>query len=535
MSKQMLNQSPSRHLAQGVGLLTLTGLIAKVLSAMYRIPLQNMVGNAGFYVYQQVYPLYGIGVVLALSGWPMLIAKVVSEQSSQRQAQIAAARLHRILVVISLILFSSIYFGAPTLACWMGGDLQLIPVIQMVAWMFLFMPILATTRGYSQGLLNMKPTAISQIVEQLVRVLIIVGVAWWANTQKWTIYQTGQGTMAGAPLAALVASLVLWPTFRQFGMIQVRTDERDAWPQLRWTVLVKRLWYEGGLLVLVTALLVLFQLMDSFSVKGLLVHSGFLATQAESWKGIYDRGQPLVQLGMVLATSLGTVLLPNLRQFFVQQKKQAFQLDFQRSFRLSLFLILLTTVGMIAVMPYLNQTLFGSRQGTVILDVYVLSMIPATLMTVGVTVLQSLDQTRYLCWKLMLGIGCKWLLNQALMPSMGLVGASCSTVLSLSLVWFLVWWQLPQMLRQSTPFAPRWLLKSICFTGLMGIIVALALFLLGKQLPNTRLMSSVLLFLGVILGGAISAFLTIYGKLLTVDEWQLLPYGERLIQRFKIR
>lgn len=535
MSKQMLNQLPSKHLAQGVGLLTLTGLIAKVLSAMYRIPLQNMVGNAGFYVYQQVYPLYGIGVVLALSGWPMLIAKVVSEQSSQRQAKVAAARLHRILVVISLILFSGIYLGAPVLAYWMGGDLQLNPVIQMVAWMFLFMPILATARGYSQGLLNMKPTAISQIVEQLGRVLIIVGVAWWAQNYNWTIYQIGQGTMAGAPLAALVASLVLWPTFRQFGLVKMRTDERDAWPHLRWMILAKRLWYEGGLLVLVTALLVLFQLMDSFSVKGLLVHSGFLPAQAESWKGVYDRGQPLVQLGMVLATSLGTVLLPNLRQFFVQQKKQAFQRDFQRSFHLSLFMILLTTVGMLAVMPYLNQTLFGSRQGTAVLDVYVLSMIPATLMTVGVTVLQSLDQTRHLWWKLTLGIGCKWLLNQALMPGMGLIGASWATVVSLSLVWILVWWQLPQMLRQPTPFAPRWLVKIICVTGLMGIIVSLTLFLLGNQLPTTRLMSSGLLCVGVILGGVISVFLTIYGKLLTVDEWQLLPYGKRIIKIFKIR
>ena len=65
----------SQNLMAGAGVLAVSGLIAKVLSAVYRVPFQNLVGNTGFYVYQQVYPIYGIGMVLALSGWPLFISK----------------------------------------------------------------------------------------------------------------------------------------------------------------------------------------------------------------------------------------------------------------------------------------------------------------------------------------------------------------------------------------------------------------------------------------------------------------------------
>lgn len=69
-----------RRVMQGAFVLTIASFIAKVLSALYRIPLQNLVGDEGFYVYQQVYPIYGIAMTLALSGLPQFISKYVAER-----------------------------------------------------------------------------------------------------------------------------------------------------------------------------------------------------------------------------------------------------------------------------------------------------------------------------------------------------------------------------------------------------------------------------------------------------------------------
>lgn len=73
-----------QRMMQGAVVLTVASFIAKVLSAFYRVPFQNFVGDEGFYVYQQVYPIYGIAMTLALSGLPQFISKIVAEQPDIR-------------------------------------------------------------------------------------------------------------------------------------------------------------------------------------------------------------------------------------------------------------------------------------------------------------------------------------------------------------------------------------------------------------------------------------------------------------------
>ena len=69
----------SKGMMQGAIALSIAAFIAKILSAVYRVPFQNMVGNTGFYVYQQVYPIYGIGMTFALTGFPVFVSNVVAE------------------------------------------------------------------------------------------------------------------------------------------------------------------------------------------------------------------------------------------------------------------------------------------------------------------------------------------------------------------------------------------------------------------------------------------------------------------------
>ncbi|WP_082404144.1 oligosaccharide flippase family protein [Lacticaseibacillus sharpeae] len=80
-----MRQNHLQSLMRGAWILSLGALITKILSAVYRVPFQNLVGNTGFYVYQQVYPLYGLAVVLALSGGPVFISKLVAGARTPEQ------------------------------------------------------------------------------------------------------------------------------------------------------------------------------------------------------------------------------------------------------------------------------------------------------------------------------------------------------------------------------------------------------------------------------------------------------------------
>ncbi|MHA8262523.1 oligosaccharide flippase family protein [Lactobacillaceae bacterium Melli_B3] len=108
----MKSNGQLKTVMSGAAILTISSLIAKVLSAVYRIPLQNLVGNVGFYIYQQVYPIYGLGMTFALSGLPVLISKLVAEQSDLERRIGLAKRIMLILSIVALIIFLGLQLSA---------------------------------------------------------------------------------------------------------------------------------------------------------------------------------------------------------------------------------------------------------------------------------------------------------------------------------------------------------------------------------------------------------------------------------------
>lgn len=513
----------------GAGVLALAGIIAKILSAVYRVPFQNIVGNQGFYVYQQVYPIYGIGMVMALSGWPLFISKMVAEQPTQAAKQLVARRLFWLLTGISVLIFVGIYFGANVIANAMN-DALLAPEIKAVAWMFLFMPVLATSRGYTQGQFNMVPTAISQVIEQVVRVAVILGVAWFGMQQAWNAYQIGTWATFGATIAAVATGSYLLGSFRQIGPFQRQTKAATA--DLRWRILGRRLWREGTLLAVLAALLVFLQLIDSFTIKGLLEQGGMASHVAETTKGVYDRGQPLVQLGMVVATGVGTALLPTLHAHFEAHEDAALKATFQTTLRITLIVSLLTAVGLIAIMPVINQFLFSSREGDSALMWYVTIIVPATLITVLASVLQSMNRTKGLITMIGVTLVLKYGLNNLLMPQFAIVGASVATMLALLPLLVYSMYQLPRPLWRGM-FTWNWWFRVVGMLMAM-MVVAIGVRMLGNQIFGLGRGASILTtILAAGSGAIVGVALLLRLKILNEQELLALPKGEKLVVLMK--
>jgi len=125
----------SKELMKGAMILTLAALVTKILSAVYRVPFQNIVGDIGFYIYQQVYPFFGIVMVLSTYGFPVVISKLYTEQ----QAAGNSGRADRLLAIslvflgiVGLFLFSFFYIGAGWIADKIG-DPELKPLFKVVS------------------------------------------------------------------------------------------------------------------------------------------------------------------------------------------------------------------------------------------------------------------------------------------------------------------------------------------------------------------------------------------------------------------
>lgn len=136
---------------KGAAILAVAAFITKLLGAIYKIPYQNITGNEGMFVYQQVYPLYSTLLTVATAGFPIAVSKLVSERLAWGDEE-GAQRIFRVTSVIlslsGLVMFFLLYGGAPVVAGWMGSRELLTLPIQAVSTALLVVPIMSVIRGY---------------------------------------------------------------------------------------------------------------------------------------------------------------------------------------------------------------------------------------------------------------------------------------------------------------------------------------------------------------------------------------------------
>lgn len=505
---------------RGALILSVAAFIAKLLSAVYRVPFQNLVGNTGFYVYQQVYPLYGIGMTFALSGLPVFISKLVADAPDLPTQQQVVSQVYRWTWGLAGGLFMVLMVGAPTIARGMG-DWQLAPLIRSVAWMFLLMPDLSVGRGYFQGRFDMLPTARSQVIEQLVRVAVILIVAFTATRLNWSVYRMGAWTLFSGAIAAVAAWLVL-PRWRQTTATRVASVPHIG----------HRLIVEGGTLCLLTAMMVLLQLVDSFTVKNGLVAGGASDATAKNLKGIYDRAQPLVQLGLVVAVAFATSLLPALTAALRQQRLQEFKRLTTTMMRIALVIATGASAGLMVLMPWINRLLFGDAQGSGMLALYMLSIVLATLIQTYNSVLQSRNQYRLTVIGLLSGLVVKAVTNWWAVKMWGTTGASMVTVVSLLVMFGLIWFGSTNTLRSGI-WRGRFLLKLTGCTVVMliGVMAVQALLVWGwPQGIEHRLVVGGWLLIVIIVGLGLFIVSALGSRLLSVREWLTIPHAAWLLR-----
>ncbi|WP_295746348.1 polysaccharide biosynthesis protein [uncultured Limosilactobacillus sp.] len=514
----------NQHLHQiinGTLVLSVAGLLAKILGAVYRVPFQNLVGDTGYYAYQQIYPFYGIEVTLALTGLPVFISRLVAEQDD-RQEQLAVARLcRRLLGVAGLVIFAVLTVGSHFLARVMG-DTHLKSVIIGLAPIFLLMPWLAVGRGVQQGMLNMYPTAISQVGEQVVRVTWIIGVAMLATTHHWNSYRMASWAMVSALVAGIVALLILLVTNR----LLWKNQQRHPAP-LTGTQLTKRLLTEGVLLCWLASVTVILQLVDSFTVKRALVAGGLSEIAAHASKGVFDRGQPLLQLGLVIATSLSAALLPSLAEKWHEGDRQTFAHTYRVLFHVCIMLATMAAFGMMILMPFINTFLFKNSRGSGALTVLMLAIPLAALVSAFCAVLQSIHSLKAMTGGLVAGLVVKCSLNYPLTRNWGIDGAAWGTVISLLVTVMIVWRALPPVLHQGDHDG-RFVSKLLTITAIMAVLAGGSASLMSWWLGAGRLHAALVLLVAISVGMVSAGWLVLHWRLLTEEELTALPGGERL-------
>ncbi|WP_017470334.1 putative polysaccharide biosynthesis protein [Amphibacillus jilinensis] len=483
-----------RQLFRGAFLLTYAGLLSKVLSAGYRIPLQNITGDVGFYVYQQIYPFIGTATVLALYGFPAAISRLVTNYTGH-----LPKKLKRLIFIqlafFSLTIFAVIYILAPIIAQAMG-DQGLTNAIKVSGCVFLLTPFISSLRGQFQGENNMVPTAASQVVEQVIRVSLIIGAAAFITQFNRSLYDVGTGAALASISGAMGAVIILLIYKKRYPDKQPVEKEISTSARHVFSTIIGY----GIVMAVNHMLLLLLQFIDALTLVPQLVDAGISLHEAQTLKGILDRGQPLAQLGIVIASSLTLALIPSVTKARLSKDQERFSSYISSTWRFTLYLASAATAGLIVLFPEINSVLFLENTGTFSLQLFMLTIIFASLAISTAAILQGLDHIFRTALFVLVGVVVKLLLNLLFIPVIDISGAALATVIATVVVLGLNLIQLKKAIPHQKLIDIPW--KSFSLSLILMIVVVFGLNRLINPLfsvlPRSGQFLYILLF--VILG-----------------------------------
>ncbi len=518
-----------KNYMKGALLLTIAALLVKVLSAVYRVPYQNLVGNQGFYVYQQVYPFISFFVVWTASGFAVAISKMLADIQARGGAHAEKRAVLKViftyLVVLALLFFSFLYFGAETLAMWMK-DPQLAALLKVGSFITLCMPFLAILKGNFQADNRMKPVAYAQVFEQAVRVsIILVGtVILLSYTQS--VYEAGKMAVLGTVIGEVAGILLLlfFVKHQQHEGITVNVKVK-VWPILKEVTFYSVTISMSGLLLLC------YQLVDSFTIYKILVQSGISSIEAMEIKGIYDRGQPLVQLGLVIATSLSLAIVPLVAIKAKNKSGRGAKPFIQLTYRSSLLFGVAAALGLILVMPYINILLFKTDALSGVLKLYAVQIVPLSIILTFTAVLQGYSKLKVPALFLVFSVAIKYAGNSLLIAEWGVIGAAIASNMALIFTATALIVYLKKV--AAIKLASRIFYRKLGFACIAMLISVEGMIVLLNQFIDVMSFSRIYAMFYTVMLVSLGAciFITVVAKMrvLAEKDWFLIPLGRRMV------
>lgn len=547
-----LKKNAGSSLLKGAAVLGIAAVVSKLIGTMQKIPLQNIAGDGVFGIYNAVYPLYILILFLATAGFPLVVSKFVSEQAVVGRHQEARRVLKvasMVLAVSGLLFFVLLYWGADQIADLMGAA-QTSPAIRSVSFALLFVPIMSALRGYYQGYQNMIPTAVSQVVEQTVRVvtmflLLLLFVHWQYGPDLIAAGATF-GSVAGA-VAGLLVMLWFWRQTMHSAKGEPQrqshlTEQQEYAPLSNWS-LARRLLAYAIPICLGTIAMPILTLVDSFTVPRLLQQSGMTELEALLGFGMYNHGLPLVQLVAMIASSMSAALVPSIAEAKWRGDKETLRSRTLISIRLTWLIGMASAVGLAVLAEPINVMLFKSPEGSWTMSILAFTALFSTLNIVASSVLQGFGAVAAPALYLLAAAAVKIAGNIALVPLWGIDGAAAAAVAAYALAGLLA---LAHALSAAgvKPALGRAVIKPVLCTGLMIAAVLAVTHGLPALLGALRLslpqrgMAAAVALAGVAAGALVYALALVRLGVITAAELESIPKlgGKplKLLRKFKL-
>lgn len=520
----------SSKLLRGTFILTLGTMISKALGLFYVIPFNMIVGKEGTILYQYSYVAYTIVISIATAGIPLAVSKFISKYNAMGEYGVSRRLFKSGLLVMTctgVVCFLAMYFLAPFLAeiNIPEDDLDssvkdVTTVIRAVSFAVIVVPVMSLIRGFFQGHESMGPSAVSQVVEQIVRIIfMLAGAAAVLYVFKGDIATAVSISTFAAFVGAIggLAVLIYYWVKRKKHFNSMLDEDKQQITDISLGSMYKEILISAAPFVFVGIANPLFQFIDTITFNRAMAVVGLSAVSETQLNAFNYQTHKIVIIPVSLATAFSMTLVPMITRAFVSGDQKSVNHNLNQAFQILLFITLPATIGLSVLAEPVYRLFYGTTDlalGTEVLRLYAPVAILFSLYAVTAAILQGINEQRFTVLSLLVGLLVKLSLNMPLIERWEANGAILATALGYSAAIIINIFVIKVFAQYPFRLVLRRSVLIIGFTFLMYVGAEIVYKLLGLFLKPESVISS-LLMVGIVglAGGLLYIYLAYRSKL----------------------
>lgn len=519
-------QSTQDVFIKGSAWMTFGSITSRILGALYIIPwFQWMApyGNIANALTARSYNIYSIFILISTAGIPGAVAKQVAKYNAMNEYGVGRKLFHRglvLMVILGILSAAVMYFASPLLASnGARSDPRQVAVMRSLSYAILIIPLLSIMRGYFQGYADMMPSALSQFIEQLARVI-------WMLLTAYVIMQVQHGNFVDAVvqsnLAAAIGALfgiviLIWFLLSRRKKLNYLVENSENKIQISTFALFSEIIEQAIPFIIIDAGIQLFYLVDQYTFHPMIasvLHASY--NTIEVWYALFAlNANKLIMIIVSFASAMAVTAIPLLSAARAKHDYHGIANQVGNTLDLFLFVMMPAAFGMASIATPVYTIFYGYDQlGSNVLYLSSFTAITLGLFTVLMAILQGLSENGLAIKYLILGIFIKLIVQYPMIYIFKIFGPLIATNIGMLVIIFLTLKHLEVTFdfnkdRTSRRFIGITVFSLIMFFGILLTQKGLEIFLK----PTRSLPALVIVMVSVIVGGLIYGIAVIKSNL----------------------
>ena len=517
--KQQASLTNEEKMARGSAWMTLGNVGSRLIGVIYILPWYYWMGSHGREanaLFNMGYNVYALFLMISTAGIPAAIAKQVAHYNSKQQYELSHRLFKKALIfmgIVGLISAGIMYIASPALARMSGGGAELIPIMRSLSAAILIFPCMSVIRGFFQGNQDMRPYAVSQLAEQVIRVFYMLLATFIIIKVMHGDYLKAVEQSTFAAFIGAIASMAALIYFWKKAEVQFEVQKEVSLPGelLDTKALIIDTIRQAIPFTIVGAGTTIYKLVDQMTyVHMMQSFTKFTKDELVAQMAVFG-GNPdkLTMVVIGLATSMAFTSLPLVTEAVTQGKHRDLARLINNNFQLYALLMFPATFGMILLAYPLNTFFYEpDKLAAKVLIEACLSGLFVGLFMITSSTLQGMYYNKAAVKFFAVGIVIKFILQYPCILLFQIYGPLLSTTIGMAVSCYLNIRQLQQATKFNYKLTLRRILLITILTVMMLLAAAIAKVVFGLIFSPEHKMSAFLLCIPVAaVGGAVYLYL----------------------------